>query len=499
MTMTCIPSIHIFVTTLVVLILIHIPVANSAALYVSTGQDHTCALLHGHNVKCWGIGEFGRLGYEDTSDRGDNGDEMGSDLPKVDLGTGRTAVQISAGGYHTCAILDDGNVKCWGNGSNGRLGYGNTFNRGDSSGEMGDNLPTVDLGSGRTAVHIDAGFAHTCAVLDNGALKCWGNGGDGRLGYGSTLSRGLSNGEMGDQLPPIDLGTGRSAVEVALGKFHTCAVLDDFSVKCWGLGDHGRLGQGDTRSRGVQQGEMGDDLPAVDLGTGRTALHVAAGERYTCVVLDDGAVKCWGGGSGYAYGDTSTRGNNPDEMGDNLPIVDLGTGRTAVQIRAGDFHICVLLDDATLDCWGISFFTGRLGYGHTDDIGDDPDELGDFLPAVDVGSGRTVLQVDCGLAHTCARLDDQTVKCWGWGNRGRLGYENQVDRGQAPGQMGDDLPTVSLGETISPTSSPTFYPTNTPSVSPTLQPSASPTSSPTVAVADICGTDILVMEATTLE
>src|SRR3546814_20282370 len=86
---------------------------------------------------------------------------------------------------------------------------------------MGDNLPTVDLGTGRTAVAIAAGFTHTCALLDDGSLKCWGAGKDGQLGLGDTTNRGYGPSEMGDNLPTVDLGTDRTAVAIAAGVSYT--------------------------------------------------------------------------------------------------------------------------------------------------------------------------------------------------------------------------------------------------------------------------------------
>jgi len=252
--------------------------------------------------------------------------EMGDNLPAVDLGTGRTATAIAVGIYHTCAILDDASVKCWGSGSRGQLGLGNTNNRGDSSGEMGDNLPTVDLGTGRSATAIAAAQYHTCALLDNKSVKCWGNTGYGQLGLGDENNRGDAPGEMGDNLPAVDLGTGRTATAIATGDSHTCALLDNKSVKCWGYNGYGQLGLGDTSNRGDASGEMGDNLPAVDLGTGRTATAVAVGIYHTCAFLDDTSVKCWGiNVSGQlGLGDANYRGDASGEMGNNLPAADLG-------------------------------------------------------------------------------------------------------------------------------------------------------------------------------
>ncbi|MCB9373666.1 MAG: hypothetical protein H6518_12980 [Microthrixaceae bacterium] len=184
---------------------------------------------------------------------------------------GRTATAVSAGSDVTCALLDGGQVKCWGDNGSGRLGLGDLRDRGDEPGEMGDALPAIDLGAGRTATAVSAGLLHTCALLDGGQVKCWGGNGSGRLGIGSSDTRGDQAGEMGDALPTVALGTGRTAIAITAAGVHTCALLDDGRVKCWGSGFAGRLGSGGTANLGDGPGEMGDALAPVDLGTGRTA------------------------------------------------------------------------------------------------------------------------------------------------------------------------------------------------------------------------------------
>ena len=134
---------------------------------------------------------------------GDNTGEMAV-LPTVNLGTGRTATAISAGYEHTCALLDNASVKCWGRNDYGQLGIDNTNDIGDDSGEM-DVLPTVNLGTGRTATAIAAGLRHSCALLDNASVKCWGHNYYGQLGIGNTTHMGDGSGEMGDNLNAIDL------------------------------------------------------------------------------------------------------------------------------------------------------------------------------------------------------------------------------------------------------------------------------------------------------
>jgi hypothetical protein len=316
---------------------------------------------------------------------------MGDALATIDLGTGRTAAAISAGSAHTCAVLDNATVKCWGLNTDGQLGLGDTDDRGDDAGEMGDALAIINLGTGRTAVAISAGSTHTCAVLDNATAKCWGAGANGRLGYGDQSSLGDDAGEMGIALAAVSLGTGRTVKALSSGDAHTCAILDNNSVKCWGAGTDGRLGYGTQTSLGDSSGEMGDALSAVSLGTGRTANSISLGSGHTCVILDNSEVKCWGYGTSgrLGYGATTSLGDASGEMGDALAVVDLGTSRTAKAIKAGDAHTCAVLDNFTVKCWG-SGSNGRLGTGATLSLGDEANEMGNALNAISLGTSRTI-------------------------------------------------------------------------------------------------------------
>jgi alpha-tubulin suppressor-like RCC1 family protein len=211
------------------------------------------------------------LGVAD--DRGDEPGEMGVNLPYVDLGTGRTATRVVAGSWRTCALLDDATVKCWGYNIEGQLGLGDLEYHGIAPGQMGDALPVVNLGTGRAVADVSSGPAHMCARFTDGALKCWGDNFSGELGLNDAERRGGAPTDMGDALPVVNLGTGRRAVAISCGGSHTCAVLDDGSVKCWGRGFFGQLGLGDNYNRGDGTNhlgnpadEMGDNLPAIDLG-----------------------------------------------------------------------------------------------------------------------------------------------------------------------------------------------------------------------------------------
>src|SRR5262249_41112492 len=151
----------------------------------------------------------------------------------------REVIAIAVGNRETCAIRSDRRLKCWGVNFEGELGLGDRNARGDGQGEMGDNLPVVDLGTGRTVVSVVTGYVQSCALLDNSTVKCWGGNFFGSLGLGAGNDRGDEPNEMGDDLPAIDLGAGRRAIAISIGGLHTCALLDTGTVKCWGESDVG--------------------------------------------------------------------------------------------------------------------------------------------------------------------------------------------------------------------------------------------------------------------
>ena len=298
---------------------------------LGTRFTHTCAILDDGSVSCWGQNNFGQLGDGTTTDRN-------APTQISSLGTDRTAVAITAGDFHTCAILDDGSVSCWGYNGNGQLGDGTTTQRTTPT-------QTSSLGTDRTAVAISAGYAHTCAILDDGSVSCWGYNNYGQLGDGTTT----------DRLTPTQtssLGTDRTAVAISAGAYHTCAILDDGSVSCWGDNNYGQIGDGTTTDRSTP-------TQTSSLGTDRTAVAITAGAYHTCAILDDGSVSCWGYNGYGGLGDgTTTNRNTP------TPTSSLGTDRTAVAISAGYQHTCAILDDGSVSCWGYNAY-GQLGDGTT--------------------------------------------------------------------------------------------------------------------------------------
>ena len=278
---------------------------------IAAGTDHTCALLVGGTVRCWGRGHVGALGYGNTDDIGD--DETPASAGNVDVGG--TVTQIALGGGHSCALLNTGAVRCWGFGSGGRLGYGNTNNIGDNE------LPASagDVNVGGTVAQIALGGRHTCALLDTSAVRCWGRGNDGQLGYSSTNN-------IGDNEFPASAGNvdvGGTVTQIALGGVHTCALLDTGAVRCWGESFSGRLGYANNNKIGDNE----TPASAGDVIVGGTVAQVVAGSSHTCALLDSDAVRCWGRGDvgALGYGNPNNIGDNetPASAGD-VEVVDLG-------------------------------------------------------------------------------------------------------------------------------------------------------------------------------
>ena len=407
---------------------------------LAAGTNHVCAILAEGQLKCWGSGYRGGIGAGDERNRGERPSDMGASLVAVAL-DGK-AISVVAGGDLTCAILEDERLKCWGANTGGMLGLGDTMDRGGALNQMGSALPAVDLGAQSRVRGVSVSETHACALLEQGRIKCWGSNSYGELGVGDKVPRGAQLGQMGDALPYVDLGKAHAAKAVSVGNGVTCAILDDDRIKCWGSGL--LTGLSDPLNRGDVQASMGDDLPYVDLGTGRTALSIVHARAVSCALLDDGSVKCWGGG-GFGLlgsGSSTSIGGAPGEMGDALRAVDVGTNRKVVRLYANAVagNVCVLLDDTTSKCWGKS---ATIGLDINRSTGDEPGEMGDRLPMLVLGTARTASEIGVGWLFICARLDNDAIKCWGNGSAGKLGQGDLKNR-FSTSEMGDALPPISL-------------------------------------------------------
>jgi cysteine-rich repeat protein len=376
---------------------------------LATGRDHTCALTRAGAVRCWGKSDHGQLGYGNRDAIGD--DEMAANAGDVDVGG--EVDELWAGAKHTCALLKTGAVRCWGRGAYGQLGYGRTNDIGDDDGETPAGAGDVDVGG--HVVQLTLGEDHTCALLDTGAVRCWGAGWYGQLGHGSTSNIG----DALDESPATagDVDVGGHVTQIAAGVYHTCALLDTGTVRCWGKNDYGQLGYGNPNNIGDEL----DETPgtAGDVNVGGVVVELAAGGYHTCALLDTGAVRCWGRNDHGQLG----RGHEaeiwipPGEILD--PDVDVDVGGVVERLTAGGHHTCALLDTGAARCWGLND-EYQLGYGHNEDVGDESGETP--AAAGDVNMGGWVVQLAAGRRHTCARLVTGDVRCWGTGMDGQLGH-----------------------------------------------------------------------------
>ena len=343
--------------------LIPIPAAQS----IAAGDHHTCTLLTTGAVKCWGANLSGQAGA--------GGNPVLT--PQVVTGIAR-AVQVATGGNHSCALMNDATVRCWGGNGSGQLGF------------VGPSTFTPTTVAGLTGVaSVALGLNHSCALLITGSVKCWGLGLAGQLGNGlgtssatpvlvsaltnaETISAGgnhtcvivvspkqspkatcwgegtssqLGNNANGQQnsLVPIGVDDSSPVVQVSAGRLHTCDLIYNGTVKCFGYNGSGQLGV-DTV---VQQ-----SLTPVLVGGMTNAIEIATGGSHSCAVLTTGHVQCWGsnglGQLGHGIG-----------VNTHTPVEVVGV-TTAVHITAGLFHTCAELTNGSIKCWG-SNDQGQIG------------------------------------------------------------------------------------------------------------------------------------------
>jgi alpha-tubulin suppressor-like RCC1 family protein len=207
-------------------------VADSVEL--SSGYEHSCARLADGTLRCWGWNGVGQLGDGTINNQ----------TTAVTVQGVAGAVGVAAGGLHTCAQLGDGTVACWGDYSFGQLGDVSAYLEAISLSEdagVPPGLPPVLVAGISDTVKVVAGRFHSCALLGNGTVKCWGANSKGQLGNGTTT----------DSASPVTVQSLSNGVEVRAGAYHTCARLADDTVKCWGANSFGQLGDGTTNDSPV--------------------------------------------------------------------------------------------------------------------------------------------------------------------------------------------------------------------------------------------------------
>ncbi|MCA9709718.1 MAG: hypothetical protein KDK70_28020, partial [Myxococcales bacterium] len=419
---------------------------------LATSDQHTCAVVRrlgdeADRVKCWGQNDGGELGLGDRRGRKAADRQMGDALPFVPLAVTSAITAIDASTGRTCALEQKGALWCWGDGP--------------TPPESEDDPPAAPavVPLPGPVISFGLGHDHACAVLDRGTVHCWGRSLEGAVGLGDALRH-----EPGPELPAVSLGAGLVAHQVVTGGEYTCVRLDGGRVKCFGLGAYGTLGLDHIRSVGASPGEMGDALPAIDFGAGFMAASLSAGGLHMCALGSDHRVVCWGAnrmgqlGLGHSNSPGLKPGQDPTPAptGDALGRVELGSGGQVVAMDAGNSHTCALIErapaDVGLKCWG-------AGGQPPPPRGDDPDEMGDALPFIELGAELVPLAISAG-GHTCAivaarselaggaRPATARLKCWGRDPDGATGIVQDEWDFERLDAMGDALPFVNLGKDV---------------------------------------------------
>lgn len=352
----------------------------SNAVAIATGGAHACALIVNGTVLCWGANGAGQLGNGGTLEN------LTGVFVKDPTGTTNLsgAVAIAAGGSHTCAVLVNGTMVCWGSNAQGQLGTGSTSATPSLLPVVVQRQAGVALNS---VVAIAAGRAHTCALTAPGFFPlCWGSNGNGRLGDPTK--------PIPDAQPfPVTVGVTK-AIGIVAGESHTCALSFDATMRCWGSNAAGQVGDGAAVGSNVTS-PLKVNLSGV--------IAMATGGGQTCASLVDGTARCWGNNFG------GLLDGSADAAPGNIhasPVVVPGVSG-AVAMAAGQQQSCGVFANETMRCWGsLSAGGGTLDFRIAS------------LAGVASISGRTIVG---GSGHSCARRADSTVACWGTDSSGQLG------------------------------------------------------------------------------
>lgn len=346
-------------------------------------------------------------------------------------------VAIQAAALSTCALMEDGTVRCWGGNVEGQLGVGKEADAflesytpvevvGVSGAKKLWSTASYSWGGGHSDGYTDT----TCAQKADGSTQCWGHNG---LVFG--------DGEYKNQAAPFANAALANITEYAAASGHACMVAADKTAKCWGSNAFGVAGVGTDESEVKTPTAVKGFTDAVDVG---------CGQNHCCGLKSDGTASCWGYGSGGQLG-------NGDTTSTNAPVAATGV-TDATQLAVVTSGTCVLKKDATVMCWGQGFdkvpiaiegatdITQIDGEGFTCGVKQDKTlvcwganshgQLGDgtlddrLKKAAPVKGLTGVVQVAVGVDHACALLEDNSVKCWGKNGRGQLGDGTLEDRSE---------------------------------------------------------------------
>jgi alpha-tubulin suppressor-like RCC1 family protein len=343
---------------------------DGALLSARGNGEHTCVVMRDRSVRCWGANSGGQLGDGSSTDR-----------PTAAVTGGTTfndITQLATGRAFSCARRSTGALSCWGANTYGQLGNNSTSRT---------TSPVAVTGI-TDAIEVAAGADFTCARLSSGGARCWGRSNRGQSASGSTTGSLLT--------PQVVLQTGSAlltdVVDIDAGDGHACAVLRDGRVFCWGENANWQTGSSDVMFRTLAR-EVTGVTGAVEVATGATA---------TCARLANGTVQCWGGN---AYGQLGNGGTTASAT----PVVVSGLTNAAQLVAAAD-TFCARRGDGSVWCWGDGR-RGQIGNGVTASVSSATATI-TVTNAAHLGGGHE---------HFCAVLPDSGVRCWGRAAEGQIG------------------------------------------------------------------------------
>ncbi len=347
--------------------------ANPAkALRVVAGGETSCAILVGGNVQCWGAGDSGQLG------NGSSGSGAFSATPVTVKGlTGAT--ELACGASHCCALASGGSVWCWGD---------NQFGESNPASKSKQQVLAFQIGSLGQASAIGTGDHHTCAVVGQGTIRCWGLASSGQLGDG--------NSTLTDKIVDVDFAGSGYAMAVHGGGAFTCARTALAKAFCWGYNGYGQIGNG---IGGTSQWAY---KPAAVSGLSDVKA-LATGAEHACAVRNSGDVWCWG------HASSGELGNGGGNSYYSQAVQAQGMAG-AKAITAGGTHSCAIGAGDSVWCWGGNG-SGQAGLGKSALQIKNPTQLADF----------DGVEIAAGSAHTCVRRADGSVWCWGANSLGQCG------------------------------------------------------------------------------
>ncbi len=344
---------------------------------VAPGGGHTCVLFASGAVKCWGFNGNGELGNPAI--------ERASFSPVNVVGL-PPAIGLAAGANHTCALLADRTLQCWGKNEKGQIGDGSMDDR---------FVPTV-VEAIADVIDVFAGWNHSCAMRADNTVSCWGWNQWGQLGDGATE----------DQYSPSRVVKLNPVIDMSLMASHSCAITAErASAYCWGLNVPGGILGINTRF--LIQRETPLSVGGHSWGLGPVE-KIAAGLQNSCALLPDKTIRCWGQNANGQLGDGTTRPSW--EATSVTGIAD------AQDIVGGADHVCALVSGGSVRCWGENDHK-QLG---------DEDKQESSTP-VSVQGVSQVRRIFAGVNHTCVLLGPTTLKCWGHNGSGQLGNGSNID------------------------------------------------------------------------